>query len=117
MYDGLQEEGGFYHCPNGHKWGWSEGRKKRDELRLERDRLRQSVAQWQDDSRRERERAEAAERSARAYKGAATRMKNRVKAGVCPCCSRTFQNIARHMASQHPGEEMDNVVELGQAAP
>lgn len=47
----------------------------------------------------ERDQAEA---SARAYKGAATRVRNRAKAGVCPCCKRTFKQLARHMSSQHP---------------
>ena len=23
------------------------------------------------------------------------------KAGTCPCCNRTFTNLARHMASKH----------------
>lgn len=26
---------------------------------------------------------------------------SRVKKGVCPCCKRTFQNLASHMATQH----------------
>jgi len=30
------------------------------------------------------------------------RIRNRVKNGVCPCCHRTFQNMARHMATKHP---------------
>lgn len=38
----------------------------------------------------------------RAEKAAKTRLKNRAAAGVCPCCSRTFQDLARHMASKHP---------------
>jgi hypothetical protein len=25
-----------------------------------------------------------------------------VKHGVCPCCKRTFENLARHMKGQHP---------------
>jgi hypothetical protein len=25
--------------------------------------------------------------------------------GVCPCCNRTFQNLARHMAGKHPDYE------------
>ena len=29
------------------------------------------------------------------------RLERRVKAGVCPHCQRTFQNVARHMKSQH----------------
>lgn len=38
----------------------------------------------------------------RAEKAAKTRLKNRIGAGVCPCCNRTFQNLARHMKGQHP---------------
>jgi hypothetical protein len=44
----------------------------------------------------------AAERSASAYKGQVTKVKRRVGNGVCPCCNRTFVNLARHMGSQHP---------------
>lgn len=29
------------------------------------------------------------------------RLMKRVKAGVCTCCNRTFQNLARHMATKH----------------
>lgn len=46
-----------------------------------------------------------ARNSLRAQKGAVTRLKRRVSAGVCPCCKRTFQDLARHMAGQHPGYE------------
>jgi len=45
------------------------------------------------------------ERSHIATRGHVTRKKKelaRVKAGVCPCCRRSFQNLARHMAGQHP---------------
>jgi hypothetical protein len=44
----------------------------------------------------------ATERSLRGHKAAKTRIKNRIAAGVCPCCNRSFQNVARHMAGQHP---------------
>lgn len=30
------------------------------------------------------------------------RMRNRIRNGVCPCCNRTFDNLARHMATKHP---------------
>lgn len=26
----------------------------------------------------------------------------RIAAGVCPCCRRSFTDLARHMSSQHP---------------
>lgn len=38
----------------------------------------------------------------RAEKAAKTRLKNRAKAGVCPCCNRTFKQLAAHMKTQHP---------------
>ncbi len=53
---------------------------------------------------REREKRwrEAAERSLSATKGAMTKMRKRAAAGVCPCCNRTFKQLAAHMKSQHP---------------
>lgn len=41
-------------------------------------------------------------RSLTAHKGHTTRIKNRIAAGVCPCCNRTFKNLARHMGNKHP---------------
>jgi hypothetical protein len=41
-----------------------------------------------------------------ATKGVVTKQRQklaRVKAGVCPCCNRSFQNLGRHMESKHPG--------------
>jgi RNase P subunit RPR2 len=57
----------------------------------------------------EKRRRESAEREAkyqkdcaRTQKAAKTRLKNRVKHGVCPCCNRTFKQLARHMKNKHP---------------
>lgn len=84
-------------CPLGHQWhyvGQTEEEKLRDRLQRERDRAGRLAA--------ERDQAQA---SLRATRGVATRRKkqlDRVAAGVCPCCGRSFQNLARHMQSQHP---------------
>ncbi len=46
--------------------------------------------------------------TARAFKASATRAKNklsRTKAGVCPCCNRTFKQLAAHMKNKHPAWE------------
>lgn len=94
-YQSMRTEGGFAHCPNGHAWGWKEGTKQRDELRAERDRLKQALAQ-RDDEIAELRAAEA--NATQQHK----RTMKRVHAGVCPCCNRTFKNLARHMASKHP---------------
>lgn len=49
-----------------------------------------------------RDQREAAERSAAAHKGHATRLRKRAAHGVCACCGRTFPDMARHMADKHP---------------
>ncbi len=45
---------------------------------------------------------ESAEASLRATKGIVTKLKNRVGAGVCPCCNRTFKQLSAHMSNKHP---------------
>jgi hypothetical protein len=102
MHEHQQQEGGFHHCPNGHSQGWTKEKSERERLRLERDRLKQRQAMLEDEIRAERERAEKAE-------AATKRLKKRTAAGVCPCCTRTFVNVQRHMQSKHP-----NVVALSQ---
>ena len=42
------------------------------------------------------------ERSHRSTRGALTKARRRAAAGVCPCCKRSFQNVARHVAHMHP---------------
>ena len=50
----------------------------------------------------QREARKAAESSLIATKGVVTRMKRRVGAGMCPCCKRTFHQLAAHMKMKHP---------------
>ena len=41
----------------------------------------------------------------RARKAASTRLRKvrqRIGHGVCPCCNRTFNQLAQHMAAKHP---------------
>lgn len=90
----------WFYCPNGHKRHFSES--EADRLRRERDQLKQRIAQRDDEIQRQRDLREAAERRVSAARGQITKIKNRVGHGVCPCCTRSFQNLARHMASEHP---------------
>jgi hypothetical protein len=32
----------------------------------------------------------------------AAKLKKRIKNGVCPCCQRTFKNLAEHISHMHP---------------
>jgi hypothetical protein len=92
-----------FYCPYGHPQVFSKAPSEAELLRRERDRLKQNAAYLEDRLRAETEQRRLAQNQARGFKGVATRMKNRVGKGVCPCCSRTFANLQRHMASQHSG--------------
>lgn len=107
-YDNMRAEGGFAFCPNGHAWGWREGTRQRDQLRLERDRLKQKLAEKDDEIAR-------VKKSASAIKGEYTKVKNRIAAGVCPCCNRSFANLHRHMKAMHPYFKTAEVVPLKSA--
>lgn len=100
----------WFYCPNGHHQHYTGEQTEREALRRERDRLKQQAAYLEDMRKAALAEAEEAKRSAAAYKGVATRIKNRVKHGVCPCCNRTFSDLARHMKTKHP--DVDNVVIL-----
>lgn len=91
-----------WYCPNGHSQfynGKSEAEKLREQLAAAR-----SLAEREANRRRNAEHnAEADRRSAAAYKGHATRIRNRIANGVCPAgCNRHFTNVQRHIATQHP---------------
>lgn len=98
----CRDENISFYCPHGHQRHFPSGETNEAKLRRERDRLKQEQAQLNDEIRRQRELRDAAERSAAAYKGQTTRLKNRVKAGLCPCCNRHFDNLQRHIATKHP---------------
>lgn len=98
----------MFYCPNGHGQsytGKSEAQKLREQLEEER-RQRQSaeqrIAMWQDEYDAAAKEAEHQKRRANGYKGHATKITKRAKAGVCPCCNRSFENLRRHMATKHP---------------
>jgi len=90
-----------FYCPAGHPMSYGQ---KTEAERL-RERLRVTEAQLTHTE----DQLQATEYQRRAQKGQVTRLRNRVAAGVCPCCSRSFADLRRHMAGQHPdfahGEE------------
>jgi hypothetical protein len=90
----------IFYCPYGHEQHYPAGETEETKLRRERDRLAQRIAERDDKIAELREERDAAKRQGAA--GQVTKIKNRVGYGVCPCCNRTFENVARHMASQHP---------------
>lgn len=105
--DDKRSTGKSFSCPNG--CSLSYGDTTEDKLRRERDRLKQQVAERDDRIRHEQELNETLKRSRAAAQGQVTKLKKRAKAGVCPCCNRTFQNLASHMNNKHPDFDPNEV--------
>lgn len=104
-YEGAKQAGPrhSWFCPNGHEQHFAYGPSETEKLRKDLETQKQQNAMWAETANEQRQRAEAAERSASAQRGVVTRLKNRAAAGICPCCNRTFINLQKHMAGQHPG--------------
>ena len=93
-HKGKCETHSRFHCPNGHEQYFS-SESDVEKARRERDIARQQVA------RAEQEAAEAQQRAIKLERET-KKLQKRASAGTCPCCSRTFSNMATHMKRQHP---------------
>lgn len=89
-----QKNGGSWYCPNGccRAYRESDTDKLKKRLAEERERHERTIARLNE--------AQASE--ARTAKKLKLQQK-RHAAGTCPCCKRTFQQLARHMVTKHPG--------------
>ena len=89
------------HCPMGHEMIFSNTLKEQlEQAQADRDAARRREAAT-------RSLLNTEERSHAATRGHLTRAKkqvHRAEHGVCPHCNRSFQNLARHMASKHEHE-------------
>lgn len=92
----------FSDCPWGHPGVYRSGPTEADELRRERNRLKQQLAEKDDEIRAQREHREAAERRTSAARGQITKLKNATAGGLCPCCGMSFVQLRSHMKSKHP---------------
>lgn len=88
----LEDSKSFW-CPNGHSQAFVESEVQRLKKQLEE---QKRSTEWQ------RARAQRLEKDLQSQKGQMTKLKNRVAKGVCPCCKRSFQALARHIKTKHP---------------
>lgn len=99
LYDLLQREkrSRTFYCPNGHAQHYTGESDKAKAERLARElaAARDREATLRDEKHREWKLRRQGEGRLRAFK-------KRVAGGVCPCCQRTFENLARHMKTKHP---------------
>lgn len=93
----MLEKGRNCICPRGHTWSFMA--KSRVQIIKDRDeeiiRLRARVA-----SRNEE--IEHIKGSQKALRGVTTKTKHRIANGACPCCNRSFADLAKHMKGKHP---------------
>lgn len=87
-----------FFCPNGHSLAFTGG-SEADRLKRENERLQQRL----ETERRTHQTTLRGERIKRGKAEAkANRIEQRVHAGVCPHCNRTFRQLAQHMLTKHP---------------
>lgn len=101
MLRALRESKGEFYCPNGHPQCFTESATTRLQRELDAEKVKRARAE--DALAANRKRAEDAELTARLTRGKLNALHARVKNGVCPCCKRSFVQLARHMATKHPG--------------
>lgn len=92
MLNKRREDKGSFYCPNGHSLSYTKSRVEKLQEELEQTQRALSTAKCE--TMQERRLREDAEQKH-------ARLQKRVKNGVCPCCKRTFANLARHMATKH----------------
>jgi RNase P subunit RPR2 len=93
------DQSGFF-CPSGHIQYYVTSRVQQLEKQVAR--LQATNDQSKAALDQKRQELYATERKLIAQKAAKTRLKNRIKNGVCPCCNRFFKELHQHMATQHP---------------
>lgn len=90
-----------FHCPNKHSLVFK-GKSAEEKQRAEIERLQKRLA-WKEESLASANKMiDTAHRRNAALRGVVRRVKRRVGSGVCPCCHRTFSQLARHMVGKHP---------------
>lgn len=80
-------------CPIGHKFGWHE---------TEADRLKKQLESAERTAASRLAALDQERSSHSATKGQLTKARKRAANGVCPCCSRSFVDVARHVKTKHP---------------
>lgn len=100
LRDQCLAKGGTFYCPNGHAQHYTEPTVPKLKKQLENANKR--VAWAEDSAARARVETETIKRQKAAIKGQLTKTRKHIANGVCPCCHRTFKQLARHMDSKHP---------------
>lgn len=95
-----REDKKLFYCPNGHTLSYTESSSdilKREIEKLKSDKHEVEIARW-----RLHDELTVRQEEVKKLQASIKRRNKRIAAGVCPCCNRTFQDLANHMQSKHP---------------
>lgn len=90
----------FFYCPAGHPQHFSKSTatKLREEIERKNFAIQEEIKR----SRRLEQDLRSQKFKTQSAQMHAAKLKKRIKNGVCPCCQRTFKNLAEHMDHMHP---------------
>lgn len=97
------DDGRGFYCPAGHVQYYTRKRTRQQELARQLERAERRADQEETRRVATQDQLDAERKSKAAVKGHLTRVRRRIAAGVCPCCTRSFVDVRRHMAAKHPG--------------
>jgi hypothetical protein len=102
-YRTCREQGKGWTCPYCRTgWGFS-GKGENQQLKAQLEKANTEIkrqAELKDAARKERDHHWTERKKLQTRH---SHLRERVKNGVCPCCRRNFENLQRHMKTQHPG--------------
>lgn len=98
FYDRKRKDHSVWYCPNGHNRVYN----AKTQLEKEKEELEYRVSNLHSVLESKNSTIHSLKYSNRALKAAKTKIINRVKNGVCPCCNRTFANLQNHFKTVHP---------------
>lgn len=93
-----------FYCPNGHGQHYL-GKSEADRLKDQLNEKERTISYLREANSNLHSKVTDKNHQIRAHKAAKTRILNRVKNGVCPCCNRHFTNLEQHMKTKHPNHE------------
>ncbi|MFI4977558.1 MAG: hypothetical protein ACHQC8_02605 [Solirubrobacterales bacterium] len=100
MQRSRAEDGKTFYCPNGHVIWYVED---------ENSRLKRQLAEAEEKANwrlarlnEERDAHSHTTHQLHGTQGALVKVKRRVSRGICPCCTRTFSNLQKHLEDMHP---------------
>lgn len=100
LYGNRKRDGRSFWCPNGHEQAFIETEatrlQKKNKTLLDQRNYAEMMRKRAEDE------AATAKKQKAAIKGQLTKTRNRIAHGVCPCCHRTFKQLAAHMTNKHP---------------